>query len=91
MAPIVTLEFMLEVLPTLANSDLLEVIEAASDILEEREQAEVGYGAAPAESSSRGGGWLELKTVNGCGPYVYRRWREGGRLRSEYVGKVREA
>ena len=37
-----------------------------------------------------GGGWVELKTINGCGPYAYKRWREGGRMRSEYIGKVKE-
>lgn len=34
------------------------------------------------------GGWVELKTINGCGPYAYKRWRDGGRTRSEYIGKV---
>ena len=33
-------------------------------------------------------GYVEIKTINGR-PYAYRRWREGGRLRSEYVGKVK--
>ena len=35
-------------------------------------------------------GYLELKTINGCGPYVYRRARVNGRLTSEYVGKVKQ-
>ena len=41
---------------------------------------------------SKGGkaGYLELKTINGCGPYVYRRARVNGRLTSEYVGKVKQ-
>ena len=41
---------------------------------------------------SKGGkaGYLELKTINGCGPYVYRRSRVNGRLTSEYVGKVKQ-
>jgi len=42
-----------------------------------------GAGRSPA-------GWIELKIINGNGPYAYRRWREGGKLRSKYIGKVRE-
>jgi len=34
------------------------------------------------------GAWVELKTINNCGPYAYLRWREGGRCRSKYLGKV---
>lgn len=36
------------------------------------------------------GSWVELKTINGCGPYAYLRWREGGHQRSKYLGKVVE-
>lgn len=46
-----------------------------------------GQGASGGKGS-KGGAWLELRTINGCGPYVYRRWREGGRKKSEYVGKA---
>lgn len=34
------------------------------------------------------GSWVELKIINGCGPYAYLRWREGGRQRSKYLGKA---
>jgi hypothetical protein len=37
------------------------------------------------------GAWVELKTINGCGPYAYLRWRENGRQKSKYLGKVEEA
>lgn len=36
------------------------------------------------------GAWVELKMINNCGPYAYLRWREGGRCRSKYLGKVKE-
>lgn len=36
-----------------------------------------------------GGGWVELKMINGYGPYAYKRWRSGGKTRSEYIGKVK--
>jgi len=36
------------------------------------------------------GRWVELKMINNCGPYAYLRWREGGRTRSKYIGKVQE-
>jgi hypothetical protein len=34
-------------------------------------------------------GWVELRMVNGCGPYAYERWWEGGRKRTRYWGKVK--
>ena len=41
-----------------------------------------------AKSGDRG--WVELKMIGANGPYAYRRWREGGKLRSEYIGKVQD-
>jgi hypothetical protein len=35
------------------------------------------------------GGWVELKIINGCGPYAYARWLDGKIKRSRYIGKVR--
>ena len=35
------------------------------------------------------GAWIDTKMINGCGPYAYLRWREGGRCRSKYLGKVK--
>lgn len=83
---------MLDALPGLSDGALLAVIDAARAILSEREQDTLGQSgqeAAPKSSVPRGGGWLELKMIGKYGPYVYRRWREGGRLRSQYVGKVK--
>jgi hypothetical protein len=46
---------------------------------------------APAAAAPKS--WIELRYVkrNGkvYGPYRYRRWREGGRLRSRYLGKAK--
>ena len=51
----------------------------------------------PDESGKRavpfGAGWLEWRWIakpsgRQFGPYVYYRWREGGRKRTRYVGKV---
>lgn len=49
-------------------------------------------GAWPAASlppktggGRRGGGWIETKVIHGRA-YLYRRWREGGRKRSKYLG-----
>lgn len=35
------------------------------------------------------GAWYEVKTIKGR-DYRYMRWREGGKLKSRYIGKVRE-
>jgi len=45
--------------------------------------------AGPAAESKKGkGGYIELKMIKNCGPYAYRRWREAGKLKSRYLGKV---
>lgn len=35
------------------------------------------------------GWWREIKKIKGH-RYWYKRWREGGKLRSKYLGKVEE-
>jgi phage N-6-adenine-methyltransferase len=56
-------------------------------VAEEEETADLV--AKPTKPRKKvGRSWVELKTINGCGPYAYKRWREGGRHRSEYIGKV---
>lgn len=40
--------------------------------------------------SGKGSGYVELKYINGCGPYAYKRARVGGRLTSAYIGKVKQ-
>ena len=49
-----------------------------------------GVIAAPKPGGRRGARWVELKMINGCGPYAYERWIDGGRKRSRYLGKVKE-
>jgi len=34
------------------------------------------------------GGYLEAKTINGCGPYLYLRYWAGKTHKSKYVGKA---
>ncbi|PZD70804.1 hypothetical protein C1752_08946 [Acaryochloris thomasi RCC1774] len=33
-------------------------------------------------------GHIEKRMVNGCGPYKYLRWWEGGKHRAVYLGKA---
>lgn len=64
-----------------------------AELEEEEEQADLSS-SEPVSKPSRkknGSGWLELKYINKWGPYVYKRWREGKILHSEYVGKVEKA
>lgn len=63
---------------------LAEVEETTTADLQDRELG----GEATGKRSAKG--WVELKMINGYGPYAYRRWREGGVKRSEYIGKVRD-
>ncbi|MBI5928622.1 MAG: hypothetical protein HY862_04895 [Chloroflexi bacterium] len=40
---------------------------------------------------STASGHIELKMINGCGPYKYKRVLVGGRLKSVYIGKATQA
>lgn len=86
-------------LPQMAIRELLELramIDTNIDTLELEEQQEAQQepaseqGQEAAGQSKGKGGYVELKTINGCGPYAYRRARVGGRLTSEYIGKVKQ-
>ena len=51
----------------------------------------VGHLVEAGSSEIKGaGGYIELKYIRGYGPYAYKRYRAGGRLCSEYVGKVKQ-
>jgi len=61
------------------------------EIIFPNEEEETVTAVVPERTNKKqatGGSYVELKTINGCGPYAYKRWREGGRLKSEYIGKV---
>ena len=81
-------------LPQMTISDLLELramIDTNIATLEMGEQQAAQQEPASEQggkSKGKGGSYVEVKMINGCGPYAYKRWREGGRLRSEYQGKA---
>ncbi len=86
-------------LPQMTISDLLELramIDTNIATLEMREQEEAQQEPASEQGQQSGkgkgkaGGYVELKMINGCGPYAYKRARVGGRLTSEYLGKVQQ-
>ncbi len=62
------------------------------DLLATEDTEESEEQAADGNSKSKGGpaGWVELKHINGYGPYAYLRWRDGKRMRSKYLGKARD-
>ena len=85
------LDRVLEILPDLGPSELRAVLVRVQDYL----RGFVAIGAdddddrrGDSKRSAGDGSWLEIRMVNGCGPYVYRRWREDGRKRSRYLGKA---
>lgn len=67
-------------------SNLCEVLDL-DDAREKREAAQ------PTPSTSRAGGWIEhqYKSSGGkrYGPYEYECWREGGKKKSRYLGRVK--
>ena len=62
--------------------DNVEVHQATADLL----QSLIDTLTPEPESD---GSWIEVKTINGK-KYEYKRWREGGKLRSQYMGKVQD-
>lgn len=86
-----------ELLEGLDRAELVALRDAIDRRLAELEPALGGIGqeeraSMPPKSSpagAEGRGWVELKTINNCGPYAYLRWHEGGRKRSKYLGKVK--
>lgn len=87
-----------DALPSLADDRLEEIAGMIEAILEERRAkgtgarvedvgADVGTGTGGGHGAARG--WVEVRMVNGCGPYAYQRWYEGGIKKTKYIGKVR--
>lgn len=87
-----TLEELLELRALVdTNIDAAELRERRIELgLEEPEESPVAENGAGEKSKGGKGGYVELKMINGCGPYAYKRFRKNGRLCSEYVGKVKE-
>lgn len=86
-------------LRSLSTAELLELQVMIDEELSEREAEEAqqkeqaserGQQSGKGQSKGKAGGYVELKMINGCGPYAYRRERVGGRLTSEYIGKVKQ-
>jgi hypothetical protein len=74
--------------------DLRVLREALDVLIEERELSEMTpderaerlrESSEPGERGSRG--YIEEKTINNCGPYLYLRLRRDGKHRSFYLGK----
>ncbi|MCI0649946.1 MAG: hypothetical protein L0346_34390 [Chloroflexi bacterium] len=73
----------------LDQAGLMEARDMIDALLDDPADSEPAGDGDTAIGDSGGRGWVELKMINGCGPYAYKRWRQGGRLRSEYIGKVK--
>lgn len=62
--------------------------------VEEEEDLPVKDNVSTGKQKKGSRGWVQLKYIekNGksYGPYAYRRWWEGKRCRSEYIGKVKK-
>ncbi len=87
-------------LTRLSKAEMVEVRDYLDTLIAQAEEAEAEAAARIGKARSSSGGdsrktgggsaWVELKTINGCGPYAYRRWYEGKRCRSQYIGKVKK-
>jgi len=64
----------------------LELAEEVQDVLDHTPHTQGGRGGKAKRS--HGGHWVEVRLVNGCGPYAYERWWDGNVKRSKYLGKA---
>jgi hypothetical protein len=68
---------------------LLEAREKkAAEETTQKEVEELARSSQLGLSTQTGGGYYEKKMINGCGPYLYYRWRNGKKLMTKYCGKV---
>lgn len=67
--------------------ELALIIQGLLEALEEEKSLSKG-GGGMQESKSKQRGHIELKRINGCGPYRYLRYWAGKRLKSVYLGKA---
>jgi hypothetical protein len=87
----------LAALHALDDDQIHTVIGQAKAVLDERaaaaraaETEQRGAGGQDGKGRHRAGATVELKMINGYGPYAYKRWWDRGHHRSEYIGKVEE-
>lgn len=84
-----------DIVPLLADWDEAEVQKLVALLQEKLEGGSGGNGGDGSTSNAANSskGWVEVKKVNGCGPYAYERYRDGnGRKRyGRYLGKARLA
>lgn len=65
----------------------LELADAVQEVLDSTPGGAQGQRSGNGEHG-HGGHWIETRLVNGCGPYAYERWWDGGKKRSKYLGKA---
>jgi hypothetical protein len=71
------------------DRELEELAAMVQALLESRKEEEpVEDADEDGSSDERQGGHVELKMINGYGPYRYLRYWSGGKLKSQYLGKV---
>lgn len=56
---------------------------------DEEDSQEAGDREGQANGQGGSSGWEEIKTIKGH-QYRYLRWRQGGKLKSKYLGKAEE-
>lgn len=84
-------------LGALALADLYRLRDTVDALIaaleDDQTEATVTASAPTANPNGNAGGYVELKTINGCGPYAYLRFAvyQSGRrtLKSKYLGKAR--
>ena len=85
------LETVLRWASTLSKSKLRELIDALLALAETVDD-EPSLNGNGNTSNGNGGrsprGYVELKMINGCGPYRYLRFRSQGKYKSVYLDKV---
>lgn len=88
--PLTALEGIERQLGALDRGELEDLAATVARLLAIADQDDPEDDQAPgsAQAATGGAGWVDLKMINGYGPYAYMRWREGGTMKSKYLGRV---
>jgi len=70
-----------------SDRDITALVEMLQGLLEARGQCQESGGVGGGGDRASQQGYIEVKQINGKA-YRYLRWRSGGVLRSQYLGKA---
>jgi hypothetical protein len=72
-------------------AELAAIVAAMLSLADPEEEKELETAPGEKQAVSRAKGHIEEKMINGYGPYQYLRYWQGKTLKSQYIGKAKDA